>query len=81
MSIDIVLILESVKNKSYITINTKIQINERVYDPLTTIYHLGKTTSSAHYTTQNSYKDAAYICDDLNVTSVDILQNDMSKSC
>ena len=69
------------KNKCFITINTEIRINERVYDHLATIYHHGETTSSGHYTTKLSYTDAAYICDDLNVTSVDILENEKSKSC
>ena len=46
------------------------------------IYHLGEKTYSEHYTVQpNSYTDAAYICDVLNVTSIDILPNEKSKSC
>ena len=69
------------KNKSFIDINTELRINGRVFDHLATIYHLGEQTSSGHYTTKISYTDAAYICDDLNVTSVDILQNEKSKSC
>ena len=53
-------------------------LNGRLFDHWVTIYHLGEQISSGHYTTKISYTEAAYICDDLNVTSVDILQNNKS---
>ena len=69
------------KNKSFITLDKEITINGRVYNHLATIYHLGEDTSSGHYTARVSYTDAAYICNDLDVTMVDVLIKEKSKSC
>ena len=69
------------KNDAFITIDNEIKINGRVYEHLATIYHLGGNTSSGHYTAKVSYPDAAYNCDDLNVSLVQSLKEEKSKSC
>ena len=65
------------KNEAFISIEGSITINEQVFDHLATVYHHGATTSSGHYTTKISYTDAAYICDDHNVSLTDLISSDM----
>ena len=69
------------KNKSFITLDKEITINGRIYNHLATVYHLGEDTSSGHYTTRVSYTDVAYTCNDLDVSMVDLLIREKSKSC
>ena len=72
----------SSKNKTVITLNKQLSINGLIYNHSATIYHHGERTTSGHYTAKIFYTDAAYNCDDSNVSLLsNFLENEESNSC
>ena len=56
------------KLKTNITINKHLNFDDGVYDLVGLIEHHGATLSSGHYTSKLFYTDAAYNCDDHNIS-------------
>ena len=56
------------KLKTNITINKHLNFDDGVYDLVGLIEHHGDTLSSGHYTSKLFYTDAAYNCDDHNIS-------------
>ena len=57
------------KLKTNVTINKHLTFNSDLYDLVGVIEHHGNTLSSGHYTSRLYYPDAAYNCDDHNISN------------
>ena len=57
------------KLKTNVTINKQLTFNSDLYDLVGVIEHHGNTLSSGHYTSRLYYPDAAYNCDDHNISN------------